>query len=396
MHRRRIPAGAGGGRRAARAGRAGLPAARRSPGGRGAHGRRRGRRAARAARQRRRRGLPGHPDAGPGRHGAGPGARPVRPATRRSCSSPPTTTGRRTPSTSGVVDYVRKPVQRGAGGRVAAPGGLRALVPAHPAVAGGGQERRRRPEPSRSSWPAPPECCRARSVQLGRGSGRLRPPAHRGRLAPGPGLPGHARRALGRRRLRAHPPLVPGAAAADRPSCAWPATATSSWSDDPSCRSPAGTPASSRTAWSAPQSRTGRAEAPMTAADASAPPPPPAPGAGGARRCRPGTHDPPAHPGGAHRADPGRRRAAARPDPGPARPRPAAGRRGRGRAGRAAAAVRGRARGRAAAALRHGAAVAAARRRRVPVPVRGRLRSTCAWPSAPSGTSPTWSRRPGE
>ena len=48
---------------------------------------------------------------------------------------------------------------------------------------------------------------------LGRGAGRLRPAAHRGRLAPGPGVAGHARRALGGRRVRPHPPVVPGAAA---------------------------------------------------------------------------------------------------------------------------------------------------------------------------------------
>ena len=59
----------------------------------------------------------------------------------------------------GVTDYVRKPVQRRAARRVAAPGGRRPRGAAHPA---GRRPRARTSRRSRSSWPAPPGCCRAR------------------------------------------------------------------------------------------------------------------------------------------------------------------------------------------------------------------------------------------
>ena len=173
--------------------------------------RRRGRRVPGAARHRRRRGVPRHPHARPGRHGAGPGARRGSRSRRRSCSSTAYDDRAAEAFDLGVVDYVRKPVQAE---RIAE--SLRRvlaarLLPDHPAVAA---RRERDDDPTIPVELAGTTRMLPRSaVQLGRGAGRLRPAAHRRRLAPGPDLAGDAGRALGRRRLRPHPPLVPGAAA---------------------------------------------------------------------------------------------------------------------------------------------------------------------------------------
>ena len=116
----------------------------------------------------------------------------------------------------GVADYVRKPVRAE---RIAE--SLRRvlaarLVPTHPAVAG--RRDAGRPDDPGGAGRHHPDAAPVLGA-LGRGAGRLRPAAHRRRLPPRPGVPGDARRTVGRRRVRAGAPLVPRPAANSSPNC---------------------------------------------------------------------------------------------------------------------------------------------------------------------------------